>query len=156
MKILPLSIVVFFLTILANHLPAQGSAHGIKARAPITNFRLPIFDKYNRLSIFIQADKATVINDNRVDISDIRILQYDYKDRHTQTRSTRNTSTLTSPYASFFKQEEEIHGPSNFLFKRYDVEVSGEQWKYFYKEKRITIDKNTHVIFRAPLPKLLN
>ena len=153
---IPHILIVLFLTVLPSGiLFAQGSYKGIKARAPVTNFRLPLFDSHNRLSTFIRADTATAVNDNQVDISGISITQYSYDNDRTSSFNPDATSLLTSPIASFFREEEEIHGPGSFLFKRNDLEVSGKQWKYFNREKKITIAEETHVIFRAPLPNLL-
>ena len=139
-------------------LPANAATQAIRATAPVKNFRLPLFDEQNRLSLHVTAAEAHIIDNTRIDITDIRLAQYEYpKDADPALRlSPQQTGTLTSATATVRIDQQVIGGPDTVTLLREDLEVSGKQWTYSHKDQKVILNDDAKVIFNAPLPDVLN
>jgi hypothetical protein len=67
-------------------------------------------------------------------------------------------SILLSPSATFIapnNREYRASGTKSVRLIRDDMEITGEQWTYVHALKKVTIQKNSRVVFHTPLPDLI-
>jgi hypothetical protein len=64
-------------------------------------------------------------------------------------------SVLLSPQATFLINERIARGAQTVRLIRDDIEVQGQDWTYFYNEKKVLINRGAHVVFHAALPDML-
>ena len=64
-------------------------------------------------------------------------------------------SVISSPEATFMINEKIARGDKSVHLVRDDVEVTGDDWTYFYNEKRVLIARNARVVFHAAMPDIL-
>jgi hypothetical protein len=68
----------------------------------------------------------------------------------------RIETILLSPEATFLPDAETAFGEKTVRFIHGDdLEASGTKWNYVHKEKRISLDGNVRVVFRAELQDIL-
>ncbi|MDR1789320.1 MAG: hypothetical protein LBR12_03065 [Opitutaceae bacterium] len=142
---------VFFL--LAPALHAASSA--IKTNAPIKNFHLPLFDKTNRLSADLRAGQAVIPGGDVIHVADMSLSQYEYPRDAAPDSKPALTTTLAAPVATVFPREQRILGNASLRLTRPDLDVSGADWSYDHRAKKLTLNRDTRVTILAPLPAAL-
>lgn len=64
-------------------------------------------------------------------------------------------SVLLSPSATFFPKEQRASGDKSVRLIQDTIEVTGEDWTYDHAAKKVSINKNVRVTFRAQLNDIL-
>jgi len=121
----------------------------IKSSAPIKNFRLPSFDKAGIRTSFMRADEAVIVSNTQIEAKNMNFTLF------TDDGSGRIDCILLSPSATAYTDKQIVTGDQSVRFMRDDVEVTGEQWTYFHREKRVLIKNNVRVTFRDELKDLI-
>lgn len=136
-----------FLLLAASPSPAQlGNS---PAGAPAENWEMKIFTKEGFRSMILRGTEVRLAAANRYDVLDLSITIFSGRaDAHVD-------SILLSPAASFLAKENRASGDKAVRLIRDDMEITGEQWTYLHAERKVTIRKNTRVVFHAALPDLL-
>jgi hypothetical protein len=125
------------------------SAQDIAVAPPAKNWTLPLFTKEGYHQMTLRGDEVHPINSDRVDIVGMNFTVF------SGGPDGKVDSVLLSPAATFLINERTAHGDQSVRLVRDDVEVTGEDWSYDYKEKKVLIQRKSHVVFHAALPDIL-
>jgi len=145
-----------FLWLLALALPVGSpSASDVSnnpSSAPAKNWEMSVFTKEGPRSMILRGSEARLGGSNRYDVTDISITIFSGKaDAHVD-------SILLSPSATFVagnNRDYRASGEKSVRLIREDMEITGEQWTYLHAERKVTIQKNSRVVFHTPLPDLI-
>ena len=125
------------------------SAQDIQVAPPARNWTLPLFTKEGFRQMTLRGDEVQPVSTDRVDITGMNVTVFDGG------ADARVDSVLLSPQATFLINERIAKGTREVRLIRDDIEVTGEQWTYSYKEKTVLIMRKAHVVFHAALPDML-
>ncbi|MEO7412740.1 MAG: hypothetical protein ABIZ81_05225, partial [Opitutaceae bacterium] len=119
------------------------------AAAPAQNWEMKIFSKEGFRSMILRGSEVRLAAANRYQVVDLSITIFSGK------ADARVDSILLSPAATFLARENRATGDKAVRLIRDDMEITGEQWTYVHAEQKVTIQKNSRVIFHAALPDLI-
>lgn len=123
--------------------PSSGGA------APAVNWVLPIFtDKEGFRSMTLRGTEVRPAG-NRIAVTDLNITIFS-GDAHAHV-----DSILLSPAAVFLPKENRATGDKSVRFIRDDVEVTGVGWSYDHKAKKVSLQQQVRVTFRAQMNDIL-
>jgi hypothetical protein len=124
---------------------------GVMANAPVKFFKLPILNQAGVRTSLLRGNEARYISATQIDLIDMQYTTF------VEDGSNRVEATLLAPVASVLTQQNEVkvHGDETVRFIRDDVEVTGSKWTYDRNQKKISIDQDVRVLFRAELKGLL-
>ena len=123
-------------------------ASPLTSQTPVSNFRLPTFNQEGHRSMLIQGASA-VVNSSQIELTELNLTLFagDPKD-------TIETIIL-SPQAVAELDNERIHGAQMVRVIRDDLEITGVQWSYDHRAKKVSIATKARIVFHAPLPDIL-
>jgi hypothetical protein len=127
----------------------RAAAQEIAVAPPAKNWTLPLFTKEGYHQMTLRGDEVHPISSDRVDIVGMNFTVF------SGGPDGKVDSVLLSPAATFLINERTAHGDQSVRLVRDDVEVTGEDWSYDYKEKKVLIQRKSHVVFHAALPDML-
>jgi hypothetical protein len=130
--------------------PATTGVREIRATAPIKNFRLPTFNVAGYRESILYAAEARLPVNNRIEASEVEFISF------TGDAAEGIDVMLAAPTAILFPQERRIEGIDTVRLERADLTVTGADWRYDHTTRRVMIGRDARIIFRAPLPDLLN
>ncbi len=116
---------------------------------PIINFRLPTFTPEGYRSWLVRGSEARFTDKNQVEIKELTLAIY------SGTADDRIETMLLSPVARVQPEQELVSGPGTIRVINDDFEASGTDWRYTHRDKRVSINQNVHVTFRAELKDFL-
>ena len=116
---------------------------------PAKNWALPLFTPEGFRSMTLRGTEVFTVGPDRIDIVDMNIAVF------SGDASARVDTVLLSPSASFFPRENRAAGDDGVRLIRDDIDVTGERWSYDYNQKKVSIQKNLRVAFRAQLSGIL-
>jgi hypothetical protein len=117
--------------------------------APAFNWVLPLFtDKDGFRSMTLRGSEVRPVG-NRIAVTDLSITVF------TGDAVARVESILLSPSAIFSPKDNVASGDQAVRFIRDDVEVTGVGWTYDHKAKKVSLQQNVRVTFRAQLKDIL-
>lgn len=117
--------------------------------APAVNWVLPLFtDKEGFRSMTLRGSEVRPEN-SRVVISDLSITIF------SGDASAHIDSMLLSPSAVFYPKENRATGDKSVRFLRDDIEVTGLNWSYDHRARKVSLRQNVRVTFRAQLGDIL-
>lgn len=121
----------------------------LSAPAPAVNWVLPIFtDKEGFRSMTLRGSEVRP-QGNRIAVTDLNITIF------SGDANAHVDSILLSPAAVFLPKQNRATGDKSVRFIRDDVEVTGFGWTYDHKTKRVTLQQNVRVTFRAQMNDIL-
>ena len=145
-----------FLSLFALGLPASSpSASQVSdspAGSPANNWEMTLFTKEGPRSMTLRGSEVRFFGTNRFDVVDFSITIYSGK------ADAQVDTILLSPYATFLagdNRDYRANGDKSVRFIREDMEITGEQWTYLHTQRKVTIQKNSRVVFHTPLPDLI-
>ncbi len=97
----------------------------------------------------LRGDEVRPISADRIDISGMIVTVF------SGDAQAKVDSVISSPEATFMINEKIARGDKSVHLVRDDVEVTGDDWTYFYNEKRVLIARNARVVFHAAMPDIL-
>jgi hypothetical protein len=140
-----------FIALLASALIAHAAGESTLS-APVKKFRLPTFNPTGFRVTLLEGDEATVISQQRIDIKEMHFTVFSGDE------DNRVESTILAPTATLQAQDPThftVSGNDAVRVVRSDMDASGERWAFDYANKRLSMKKNVHVVFRAELKDIL-
>jgi hypothetical protein len=140
------------LAVLLLLLPAAWAYAQVGGNAPVKKFRLPAYNDEGYRTTLLQGDEALMVSQSQIDVKEMQFSMFAGDENNTL------DSTLLAPVATLRIQEKNkylVEGAGPVRLLRADVDASGEDWIYRHPEKRLSIRKNVHVIFRSELKDIL-
>jgi hypothetical protein len=117
--------------------------------APAVNWVLPIFtDKEGFRSMTLRGTEVRPTGKN-IEVTDLSITIF------SGDAATQVDSMLLSPSAVFTPKENRAGGEKSVRFIRDDIEVTGVGWNYDHTAKKVSLQQNVRVTFRAQLNDIL-
>ena len=121
----------------------------VSADRPIINFRLPTFTADGFRSWLVRGSEARISGKNQIDIVGLTLTIF------TGTADDKIDTMILSPAARVQPEEALITGPGTIRVINDEFEASGTDWRYLHQEKRVSINRDVHVTFRAELTDFL-
>ena len=126
--------------------PVAATASGA---APAINWVLPLFtDKEGHRSMTLRGSEVRPLGKS-IGVTDLSITIFS-GDAHAQV-----DTILLSPEAVFSPRENLARGDKAVRLIRDDVEVTGTGWSYDHAAKKVSLQQNVRVTFRAQLNDIL-
>ena len=125
-----------------------GAAEPALTRTPVKGFKLPTFTKEGYRSMLLQGTEALVGAD-RVELTGMNLALYSGDQRNTV------ETIILSPAATAELDSDLIHGEGTVRFIRDDLEITGTGWSYDHRHKKVSITRNSRVVFQAQMPDIL-
>ena len=141
---LPKKLLLLLLPVLACAATTQ-----VSADKPIINFRLPTFTPDGYRSWLVRGSEARFTARNQIDITELTLTIF------SGTADDRIETMILSPVARVLPDEALVTGSGTIRVINDEFEASGTDWRYVHKEKRVSINQNVHVTFRAELTDIL-
>jgi len=117
---------------------------------PIINFRLPAFTPEGHRSWLVRGSEARFITSDQIDIRELTLSIFPGK-----AENEKVETMILSPVARVQPAESLVTGPGPIRVVNDDFEASGSDWRYLHKEKRVSINRQVHVTFRAEFKNFL-
>jgi hypothetical protein len=133
--------------------PFSNAQSSVIANAPVKNFRLPSFNDEGHRTSLLRGSEARYTSANQIDIIELNFAQF----RGDGTTETNNI--LLAPSASVLLKEQNqivLTGRESMRLINKDLEATGENWSYDHTDRRLIINQNVRVVFRAELTGLLD
>jgi hypothetical protein len=121
----------------------------VSADKPVINFRLPTFTPDGFRSWLVRGSEARITGKNQIDITGLTLTIF------TGTADDRIETMILSPSARVLSDEAIVTGKDTIRVINDAFEVSGADWRYTHKEKRVSINRDVHVTFPAELKDFL-
>ncbi len=122
---------------------------GGDALPPAINWVLPIFtDKEGYRSMTLRGSEVRPVG-RTIAVTDLNITIF------SGDAATTVDSILLSPSAVFLPKENRARGDKSVRFIRDDFEVTGVGWTYDHATKKVSLQQNVRVTFRAQLNDIL-
>lgn len=125
------------------------AAQDIAVAPPASNWTLPLFTKEGYRQMTLRGNFVHPVDSDRVDIVGMNFTVF------SGGAEAKVDSVLLSPGATFMINERIASGAGTVRLIRDDIDVTGEQWTYYGKEKKVLIMRKAHVVFHAALPDIL-
>jgi hypothetical protein len=130
----------------ASPTPKTGSrADQIRAAAPIKNFRLPTFTAEGHRESMLRAGEAIIPDPDHVSVRDMDLTLF------TRTAEEKIDARIVAPSANFLPRERIVRGSDTVLLERADLTVTGADWSYDHKARKLVINRDAHIVFLAPV-----
>ncbi len=130
-------------------LPAARPNPQITATAPVKNLRLPTFTPEGFRRTMLRAEEARLPDPARIDVTEMELTLF------TGLADEQIDSMLAAPSATFLPEKLFASGSESVRLERSDLTVTGTDWTYDHKARKITINHDAHVTLRAALGNIL-
>lgn len=138
---------LIFSLLLASFTRGQTAAPPLTA--PAVNWVLPIFtDKEGFRSMTLRGSEVRPAG-KTIAVTDLNITIF------SGDAKAAVDSILLSPQATFLPKEQQARGINSVRFIRDDIEVTGLGWTYDHAAKKVSLQQNVRVTFRAQLNDIL-
>ena len=136
-----------FLLIFTFTLPLPSSA--AEVTAPARNWVLPVFTPEGFREAIGRGSEARARDDHTFEVVDLNLTFF------SGDAANRVDTVILSPAATFLPDQKIARGEKFVRFIRDDLEASGIRWVYNHADKKISLDGNVRVTFRAEIDDLL-
>lgn len=134
--------------------PARASA---QIDAPLFNWKLPFFTKEGYRTMLAVGQEARQVDRTRYEVVGLNLTSF------VGDATSRIDAVILSPAATFRTDLRVAHGEKAVRFIRYsfdhpdlaEIEATGVRWTYSHADKKISLDGNVRVTFRAEMKDLL-
>jgi len=121
----------------------------LTGKAAGKNFSLPLFTDAGARSAVLRASLARTIDGGRIELTDMNLSLF------SADAANRIDTIILSEVATFDPDTTLASGEKFVRVIRDDMEITGEKWTYDHAQKKVSIQKNTRVVFQARLPDIL-
>ena len=136
------------LLLLAAAVPAAAQTN-FSTNAPIVNFRLPTFTPEGNREWLVRGSEARILSQDLIDIRELTLAIF-------KGDATEHVDTMIlSPAARVQPSTAVATGDATLRVLNDDFEVTGRAWRYDHRQKRVSIAKDVHVVFKAELKDYL-
>ncbi|HYP15677.1 MAG TPA: hypothetical protein VEQ65_00590 [Opitutus sp.] len=129
----------------AAALPARAG----ELTAPAQNWTLPVFTKEGFRYMTARGSQASMTRRDEFQVVDLNLTFFTGK------ADAKVDAVILSPAATFLPTERIARGENRVRFIRDELEASGTRWIYRHADKKISLDGNVRVTFRAEVADLL-
>jgi hypothetical protein len=126
-----------------------GSVVAAEVSAPAINWVFPLFSKEGYRTVLARGSEARVTGEHQFAVVNLNLTFF------SGDAATTVETIILSPAATFLPEAKLAHGEESVRFIRDDVEASGTRWVYNHGEKKISLDGDVRVTFRAELKDIL-
>ena len=135
----------FLLCLLAA---AAGAATKLSDQ-PVLNFRLPTFTPEGYRDWLFRGSEARYLDANNIEVKEMTITVF------SGTADNRVETQILSPGARLAPQDQIAKGESPIRVISDRLEVSGENWSYHHREKKIRLGNNVRTVIQAEISNFL-
>jgi hypothetical protein len=121
----------------------------VTATAPIKNFRLPTFTEEGFRHTLLRADEARIPDPARIDLVEMELTLF------TGDADEKIDAMLAAPSATFFPQKLLATGSETVRLERSDLTLTGADWSYDHKVRKVVIKRDARVIFRSSIGDII-
>lgn len=130
--------------------PPAAPAKSIAVSAPLRDFSLPLFTKEGFRTLLLLGGEVRPLDGLKT--IQVRNMQLTlFSGDATEAIET----VLLSAAATFRTDLQTAEGTAGVRVIRDDAEMSGERWHYDHRQKKVVLDGQVRVIFRAQLDDIL-
>ena len=120
----------------------------LTSQTPVSNFRLPTFTKEGFRSMLLQGSQA-IVRPNNIEFADLNLTLFSGDEK------ADVVTVLLSPNATAEPEDETVHGSGSVRVIRDDLEITGTNWTYDHRQKKVSIAAHARITFNAQLPGIL-
>ncbi len=113
------------------------------------NFSLPLFTDAGARSALLRASLARTVGGDRIELVEMNLTLF------SSDVANQIDTIILAPVATFLPSTTLASGEKSVRVIRDDIEITGEQWTYDPAGKKVSLQKNTRVVFQAQLPDIL-
>lgn len=142
--------------LLAAALPAAAKppaapkpAAKLDSTAPVKNFRLPTFTNEGFRRTMLRAEEARLPDPTRIELVEMELTLFNGR------LDEAIDAMLAAPSATFLPEKLLASGAETVRLERLDLTVTGADWSYDHPARRIVINRDAHIILRAPIGDIL-
>jgi lipopolysaccharide export system protein LptC len=117
--------------------------------APVRNFRLPMFGEDGLRIWDLRGREGRYISENRVDVSDMRLLIFSSENRN------EVETEIRSPQATMHIRSNQAQGDQTITVMGDNFEITGQRWSWDGNANRVVIDERVKVTFFEELSGIL-
>jgi len=121
----------------------------VAADQPIVNFRVPDFTPEGNRSWLVRGTEARYIGDNQVDVKELNLTVF------TGQADGKVETLFLSPSAEIHLEDLVARGHDTLRIINDKFEVTGADWTYSHKEKKVSIGRNVHVVLHTQVKDIL-
>lgn len=135
-------------TLLSGH--GLGAETGeVRTSAPVQDYAISFFSDEGFPRVRVVGASADLADTDRIELKLMELILY------SGTADRTIETTLTAPIAILEPGPERVHGPDAVQLERADLSLSGEDWSYAHRERRVLVNRHARVVFKMPLEGLL-
>ena len=116
---------------------------------PVINFRLPMFTPDGHRAWLVRGTEARFTAANQIDLTGLTLTIF------TGQADDRIETMILSPDARVRPDEQVVTGDGTIRVINDQFEAAGTGWRFAHREKKVSINKNVRVTFRAEFKDLL-
>ncbi len=121
----------------------------VQTPAPVKDYTVSFFSEEGYPHVRVQGASADLRDPAHVKLGDMILTVFTGQaDREIET-------VLIAPTAIVEPEPEVVSGPDTVRLERSDLNLTGEDWSYEHRERRVHIRRNARIVFNAPLADLL-
>lgn len=121
----------------------------VRTNAPVQDYTVSFFSDAGYPRVRVEGASADLSDLEKIRLTGMHLELYSGEaDRTLET-------TLDAPVAILEREPELVHGPDTVSLVRPDLELSGRDWSYDHRERRVRVGENARVVFNMPLEGLL-
>ncbi|HWA27169.1 MAG TPA: hypothetical protein VG734_16050 [Lacunisphaera sp.] len=128
---------------------AWGANTQIATDQPIVNFRLPEFTPEGNRAWLVRGSEARYVSREQIDIKGLNLSIF------TGEADGKVQTSILSPAAEVRPLEQVVRGKDTIRVVNDQLDATGADWTYSHKEKKVSINKNVHVVLHTGLNALL-
>jgi len=116
---------------------------------PIINFRVPDFTPEGHRAWLVRGSEARYAGDNQVDVKELNLTIF------TGQADGKVETLFLSPQAEIRLGDLTASGHDTLRIINDKFEVTGAEWTYSHKEKKVSINRNVHVVLHTQVKDIL-
>ena len=116
---------------------------------PIINFRVPDFTPDGNRAWLVRGSEARYVGDNQVDVKELNLTIF------TGQPDGKIETLFLSPAAEIRLGDLIARGHDTIRIINDKFEVTGAEWTYSHKEKKVSINRNVHVVLHTQVKDIL-
>jgi hypothetical protein len=116
---------------------------------PVVNFRVPDFTPEGNRAWLVRGSEARYVGDNQVDVKELNLTIF------TGDSDGKVETLFLSPSAEIHLDDLVARGQDTIRIINDRFEVTGADWTYSHKEKKVSIGRNVHVVLQTQVKDIL-
>jgi len=139
----------YLLLILLPGTTALAASTQVSTTKPIINFSLPSFTAEGFRTWLVRGSEAQYVDADRIDVKGLTLSIFSGK------ADGKVDTLILSPTATVMPADTVVTGTDTIRVINDEFEATGSEWRYVHKERKVTIEKNVRISFRAEFKDIL-